>query len=224
MINNLKFGLKSLRYAYGIKSNLLVMLIFLTLSMILYVFESNTSMNFYGDFMLMCMSMLPAQLIFSLSASNMILASPLRKRLQTSIPATVTCISMMLIYLFMAAYRLAKTLGNPQLAGAMSGELLMLAVGMVFFMLYLGVVYKYFVVSVLLVLFMVLVFPYLRGWEDLPFHVALLEKNIGGVLLTTLLGMGIVAAGGFLQYLASLLVYRAPMSKMAQSAPLRREL
>ena len=53
---------------------------------------------------------------------------------------------------------------------------------------------------------------------------SLFGQGLGGVALTALTGIGIVVLGGFLQYLISLLVYRAPMSKMAQAAPLRREL
>jgi hypothetical protein len=37
-------------------------------------------------------------------------------------------------------------------------------------------------------------------------------------------GFAILAAGAMAEYLLSLLVYRAPMDKMAQSAPLRKEI
>lgn len=224
MINNLKFGLKSFRYAYGIKSNIFMALFFLVAGIIMSIQDSGILLGIYGDFMLMCISMLPAQLLFSLSASNMILASPMRKRLQTSIPATVTCGVMMFMYLVMTAGRLVRVWKNPQLAGDMSGELMVAAVMMVIFMAYLGVAYKYFVISILVVVAVVLIIPFRRGWAGSPFYVAIFGEGIGGVALTALLGMGILAAGGFLQYLISLLLYRAPMAKMAQAAPLRREL
>lgn len=224
MIKNLKIGLKSLRYAYGIKSNLLMLVFFFAAGIVLSGRDSDTTLGVYGNFMLMCTAMIPAQLIFSLSASNMVLASPLRKRMQTSIPATLTCGNMMLVYLVMAAYRLIRVWGNPQLAGILSGELVVAAGIAVVFMIYLGIAYKYFIASMLLVLVIVLVYPYKRGWQGAPFCLELFGQGAGGVALTALLGMGIVALGGFLQYLVSLLFYRVPMAKMAQSAPLRREL
>ena len=224
MIKNMKIGLKSLRYAYGIKSNLLMLVFFFAAGIILSGRDSDTTLGVYGNLLLMCTAMVPAQLIFSLSASNMVLASPLRKRMQTSIPATLTCGNMMLVYLVMAAYRLIRVWGNPQLAGILSGELVVAAGIAVVFMIYLGIAYKYFMASMLLVLVIVLVYPYKNGWQGEPFCLELFGQGAGGVALTVLLGMGIVALGGFLQYLVSLVFYRAPMAKMAQSAPLRREL
>ena len=144
MINNLRLGVKSIRFAYGIKSNLLLMLGFLGAGITFMILGSGTLLSFYGNFMLMGIAMLPAQMIFSLSVSNLVLASPLRKRLQTSVPATLTCCNTALIYLMMAVYRLIRVWGNPQLAEAMSGELMVIA-GMIFLiMLFLGVAYKYF--------------------------------------------------------------------------------
>ncbi len=224
MINNLRLGVKSIRFAYGIKSNLLLMLGFLGAGITFMILGSGTLLSFYGNFMLMGIAMLPAQMIFSLSVSNLVLASPLRKRLQTSVPATLTCCNTALIYLMMAVYRLIRVWGNPQLAEAMSGELMVVA-GMIFLiMLYLGVAYKYFGVSVLMAITMALLLSYRKEWEGISFRMSLFGQGLGGVALTALTGIGIVVLGGFLQYLISLLVYRAPMSKMAQAAPLRREL
>ncbi len=224
MIRNLKFGLKSLRYAYGIKSNLFLVAVFLTAGIAGPMLDGKTALGSYGKFMLMCTAMIPAQLIFSLSASNMVLASPLRKRMQTSIPATLTCGNMMLVYLAMTAYSLVRVWGNPQLAGLLSGELVVAAGMMVVFMVYLGIAYKYFIVSILMIMLVVLGYPYKRGWPGAPFCVELFGQGMGGFVLTALLGMGIVVLGGFLQYLVSLLLYRVPVAKMAQSAPLRREM
>ena len=71
---------------------------------------------------------------------------------------------------------------------------------------------------------MALLLSYRKEWEGISFRMSLFGQGLGGVALTALTGIGIVVLGGFLQYLISLLVYRAPMSKMAQAAPLRREL
>lgn len=224
MIKNLKLGLKSLRYAYGIKLNLLLLIAFLALGIVCHAFGNDMALGVYGDFMLMCTAMVPAQLIFSLSASNMVLASPVRKKMQTSIPALLTYSNMVLVYIAMFAYRMVRVWGNPGLAGALGGELVAMAVMMALFMLYLGVAYKYFIVSVLLVVVVMVLFSINEGLTGSLFYMELFGQGMGSVALSALLGMGILVLGGFLQYLVSLLLYRAPMSKMAQSAPLRREL
>lgn len=222
MIDNLKFGLKSFRYAYGIKSNVFLALAFLAAGMFMHIFGSNVRINVCGDFMIMCISMVPPQLICSLSASSMVQASPFGKKLQTSIPAMVTYVVMIGIYLIMTAYRLVRVWKDPALAGIMSEELVLAAVTMLIFMIYLGVAYKYFVVSMVMLIAAVMFFR--NGWDGSPLRMALFGHDIVGVMLTALLGLGILTVGGFLQYLISLLVYRAPLSKMAQSATLRREL
>lgn len=52
----------------------------------------------------------------------------------------------------------------------------------------------------------------------------MVKLNSHAYLQVSALGLLLVVLGGFLQYLLSLLVYKAPISKMAQSATLRREL
>ena len=64
MINNLRLGVKSIRFAYGIKSNLLLMLGFLGAGITFMILGSGTLLSFYGNFMLMGIAMLPAQMIF----------------------------------------------------------------------------------------------------------------------------------------------------------------
>lgn len=223
-MNNFRFGLKSLRYAYGIKTNLILLLVFLITGIAGTFLGIGTSMDLYANYMLMCTAMIPAQLIFSLSASNMVQASPFRKRLQTSIPAVLTCGNMMVVYLIMAGYRLVRVWGDPSLAGAMSGELAIIAGIMTLIMIYVGIAYKYFFVSIFFIAFMVLIMPHGRQEESAALCMRLFGQGINGLALTALAGAGIVALGGLLQYLVSLLVYRVPIAKMAQAAPLRREL
>lgn len=74
-----------------------------------------------------------------------------------------------------------------------------------------------------IVLVVVAMVPYFNGAENV-FAAVGLGTNWQGIILTALLGMGAIVAGGFAQYLMSCLLYRRPLSKMAQSAPLRREL
>lgn len=66
--------------------------------------------------------------------------------------------------------------------------------------------------------------PKNRLYKSSLFNWDMVKLNSHAYLQVSALGLLLVVLGGFLQYLLSLLVYKAPISKMAQSATLRREL
>lgn len=225
MITNWKLGIKTLRYAYGIKANLLMAAALTGIILLRYGTRVKVAdIGFFGDYMLICVAMLPTQLVYSLSASNLVTASPVRKKMQTSVPAAVTCVNMIIVYLILTAVRGWQAVIHPELMGKLCGELIQLAVLEVMFMVYLGIAYKWFLSMIFfIVLVVVAMVPYFNGAENV-FAAVGLGTNWQGIILTALLGMGAIVAGGFAQYLMSCLLYRRPLSKMAQSAPLRREL
>ncbi len=89
-------------------------------------------------------------------------------------------------------------------------------------MVYMGVAYKHFIAASAGLL-PVLCFMMSKGLsgKGLPNVLSGRGTPFWQVLLE---GFGILAAGAMAEYLLSLLVYRAPMDKMAQSAPLRKEI
>ncbi len=225
MVENWKLGMKSLKYAYGIKTNVLVGIGFVVLAGLLYITKGQMILGLGGDYMLMCIALLPTQMIYSLSVSNMVQASTVRKKLQTSVPAMVTYGNMVLVYLIMILIRLAAVFGHPEQMGRMGGELVIMAGLMLLFMVYLGVAYKYFILSVAMVIATVLIIsPYSNVVENDLFSWIVFSQDWWGIVLSVVLGLGLLTAGGLLQYLVSLLVYKKPVSKMAQAAPLRKEM
>ena len=225
MIKNWKLGMKSIKYAYGIKMNVLVGIAFLALAGVMYITKGQMILGLGGDYMLMCVALLPTQMIYSLSASNMVQTSTVRKKLQTSVPAMVTYGNMVIVYLVMILIRLATVFGHPEQMGRIGGELVVIAGLMMLFMVYLGVAYKYFMISIVFVIITVLIIsPYNNIVENDLFGWVFFSRGWQGIVLSAVLGLLLLTAGGVLQYLVSLLIYRKPLSKMAQAAPLRKEM
>ena len=226
MINNWKLGIKFLRYAHGIKINLIIGIIMLLLNIPVTIAGIMSENQLMGGYMLMCVSMLATQMLYSLSASNMVLTTTYRKKLQTSIPAALTCGNMMLMYLINVLINGILALTQGTVRDSAGTELIILALMMVLIMVYMGSAYKYFTVSSLFLCLLLPVFMNLglSGMSRMnrignPF-------GHGGMafMSAAFCGLAMLAAGGLLQYMLSLLVYRAPLSKMAQAAPLRKEL
>ena len=223
MIDNWKLGIKILRYAHGIKINLIVGIVMLLLNIPVTIAGIMSDNQLMEGYMLMCVSMLPTQMLYSLSASNMVLTTTYRKKLQTSVPAALTCGNMMLMYLINVLIHGILALTQGTVRDSAGTELIILALMMVLIMAYLGSAYKYFTVSSLLLCLLLPVFMTL-GLSRIdrignPF-------GHGGLALAlaAFSGLAMLAVGGLIQYLLSVLFYRAPLSKMAQAAPLRKEL
>ena len=53
---------------------------------------------------------------------------------------------------------------------------------------------------------------------------SIFNQDNASLILATVIGLACIAAGAVGQYLLTLLLYKKPLSKMAQAAPLRKEL
>ena len=87
MINDMKLGIRLLRYGFGIKTNLVLLIVFTAADLLCFALElAGITMPLDG-FMLLACAMIPGQILFTLNAVDIVLASPARKKLQTSVPA-----------------------------------------------------------------------------------------------------------------------------------------
>lgn len=219
MINNWKLGLKSLEYAYGRKSNFILMIVFGLMSVAFYAIGPGIRNTFFGGYMLMCTAILPTQMIYSLSMSNIVQSSPMKKKMQTAIPAAFTCGNLMVMYLINAVIRGIMMWGHPETVLETGKEILMLALVMMLMSIYLAIAFKYFIVSVLMFLAV-----YFIAFRAIDFIVPdQFGAGAAVYMAMIILGLAFVAVGGIAQYLCSLLVYKAPMSKAAQ-ASLNKEI
>lgn len=225
MINNWKLGFKILRHGYGLVMSIIQGVAFFLFGGCFLFFQISTN-NFRGGIpgqvIFLCIGMLPAQMIYSLSVSNLVLTSPVRKKLQTSVPAVFTWSCMTFLYLAEALVSAVMAWNLPEIRSSVCNELVVLGLVAMAMTLYLGIAYKYFVLSLLFLFPIIFIsvnigMPVELNW---PFF------NQGNVslILAAAIGLACIGAGAVGEYLISLLVYRRPMSKMAQAAPLRKEL
>lgn len=223
MINDLRLGIKSLRYSHGWKKTGICAALLMVPGVALVLMGPELDLGFYSGFILVIEAIYPMQLLYSLSVSNMLQVSPVKKKMQTTVPALLCTFCMAVIFLFTLLLFGIRIAWNPSGIYNLCGELVQYAVWMVCVMVYMAVAYKYFVLSTcgFLVLNVVLV-PGARIPEAFVDFSVL--EGVGAPFLAAALGLGLIAAGGLLEYLLSLLVYRAPMSKLAQTPSLRREL
>ncbi len=219
MINNWKFGYKCIQYAHGRRSNGILMIIFLLISLLFFVMWPDT---IFGGYMLMCASLMPTQMLSSLNVSSLVQSSPVRKKMQTLIPAVFTCGNVLIMYLISVLIHGITVLIKPETTGSVCISVILETAVMAIMMIYLAVAYKYFITSIAAFL---IIYSILFSEADiLKIDPGFFPPGSAAFPLTALSCLAILLAGGFLQYLFSLLVYKAPMSKMAQAASLREEL
>ncbi len=222
MINNWKLGMRMLRYAYGIKINCIAGGLLLLLEILAIVVARMEWNVFPACYILLIAGMLPVQMLFSLSMAGMTQASPMKKKLQTSIPALMNFSIMAVLYLITVLVCEIMFLGRPEYRDYVYSSLIMQALSLAMIMLYMGLAYKHFILASvgLIPILCTVLSKGLTGEEMLGF---LTGKGLS-LWKVIPAGLGILALGAAGEYLLSLLVYRAPMDKMAQGARLRREL
>lgn len=221
MINDLKLGMKMLRYGDHMILQVIAIAVTWFLGLVM-----NVSIKLlglieipFGAVLMVIAFMFPAQILYSLSVSNLVQSSPAKKRMQTTIPAVVTLAGLLGNYLACLVINLIFMAGHPERVDAICGETLMGAVFAAFTMIVLGVAYKYFWMSVL---FGFVVYFYVRYGFEINLDMGV--SGGGAYALAAAAGFVLLLLGSLGQYGLSLLFYKAPMSKYAQSANLRKEM
>lgn len=221
MINDWKLGIKIMRYAHGIKINCILGGFMLVLAILSSVLAGTVRDALPATYFILVVGMLPVQMLYSLSITGMVQTAPIKKKLQTKIPAMVNFSITAVMYLVVVLIYGIMLIGNPTNRSWVCRNLMILSLMIAIVMLYMGVAYKYFIVAT--VLMMPLLCTALSTgllqekwildfvpWERFTFW----QATLGGIV--------ILAVGGFMQYLLSLLVYKAPIDKLSQVATLRR--
>lgn len=220
-MNDLKRGIKMMRYAYGIKTNLVQAGYFLLAGLVMIISGERGTFGLLGGFFWICIGILPSQLIYSVSVSNMVQASPMGRKMQTVVPVAVNLFCMLLIYLVEVLMCGIMAWRYPEQAGEIYWNLVIFAVMQVMMMVYLGLCYKHFVLATLVMI------PEMVIWMSAGLDGWIYRQDFGANItlgMAVLAGFVLIAAGGLAEYLLTLAFYRTPMARMAQAAPLRKEL
>lgn len=228
MINDLKLGFKIMKYGHSAKLSIIGSIVLAMVGLVLCIISITAKISFLGGYFLTLSVLLLLQLISTVNAANLVQSSPMKKRLQTSVPAFFSILMMLAAYLLNVVVVAVVVCDNPEEEVHCYTQIIHAAALMGIIMLYYGAVYKYFVASSI-VFFTIFMFFYpsiLSGdineelyWSFVPF-----AESWQNFALTAVIGLAVVLVCGVLQYLISLAVYRAPISKLALGARLRSQM
>lgn len=218
MINKIKTGIMLCRYGFSFKSNVAGALIFMVLGIVMQTNMIN-GMSFLGSMYIVLSAVFMYQLICSVTISTMIQTSGYKKQLQTLIPTITSVTFMMLMYTVCVIMYYFMKSGSEEYA---IKNLLLTAIFVFFMEIYTGTAYKYFVVSlgVMLVSIYAFMFNSDRIMEKLMTVLSSLSLNSFGAVIV--IGYVAIIVGGVLEYLLSCLFYKKPLSKLAFGAALKK--
>lgn len=228
MINDLKLGFKIMKYGHSAKLSIIGSIVLAMLGLVICIISITAKISFPGGYFLTMSVLLLLQLISTVNAANLVQTSPMKKKLQTSVPAFFSILMMLAAYLLNVVVVAVVVCANPEEEVHFYTQIIYTAALMGMIMLYYGAVYKYFVVSTI-VFFTIFMFVYpsiISGdiseklyWSFMPF-----AEPWQNFTLTAVIGLAFILVCGVLQYLISLAVYKAPISKLALGARLRSQM
>lgn len=220
MINDMKLGIRLLRYGFGIKTNLVLLIVCTAADLLCFALELAGITTPLDGFMLLA-CVIPVQILFTLNVVDIVLTSPARKKLQTSVPAVMTLCTTLAAYLIVVLKEAVIVLIHPDKTAQSAMRLVFLGVLVAVIMAFTGVLYKsfpallvmYFSLSGFISFFMM---PILRS--------DFLGEDRGALVRAARIGVVLILAGGALEYALSVLFYKKPVSKKVLGERLSREL
>lgn len=222
MINDIKLGFKMLRYAHGIKGNIVCSAILALFGVIIMVCSARFSgVGASAGFLLMVSGMFPTQMLYSLNVTGLVLSAPVQKKLQTKIPALCSFVSMVAIFTFVTLFKAVMVVIYPETLQAACNELTMIALLGAVVMGYMSIAYKKFWLGTILFLAF---YGFFTVSDNKILNLSIFGNGAASLLLAWGLGIAILAAAAVIGYGVSLLFYKLPISKMSQPATLRRYL
>ena len=171
-----------------------------------------------GAVFLFSSAMFPAQLVMSLNMSQMVQASPYKKKLQTSIPAKMTTAGVMIMLGWSIFLQVISCMISGKNFADQGVKLLMTGMWAFVILLFTGVCYKFFVVS------MIVMYIFMFGVGmllEIGLHF-FIPKGFIHPLVAIVADIVLVLTGGVIQYGLMKLFYKFPLSKAAFGAAAKR--
>ena len=138
MINDMKLGIRLLRYGYGIKTNLVLLIVCTAADLLCFALELAGITTPLDGFMLLA-CVIPVQILFTLNVVDIVLTSPARKKLQTSVPAVMTLCTTLAAYLIVVLKEAVIVLIHPDKTAQSAMRLVFLGVLVAVIMAFTGV-------------------------------------------------------------------------------------
>lgn len=211
----MKLGFKLLRYAWGIKTTLLSGGIFFLLGLLSFTMSVQTW--YLGGYLLMVLAVYPAQLLSSLTVSNLVQTSTWKKALQTSVPTALTAGAFALTYGGALIISLLRLNARPEMREDMVMILVLFAFEIFLIMTYCGIAYKTYVLGTAL-----FIIVFVIGSSVIQIGAALGAFRGVSVFAAACSGFAAMLLGSAVQYGLSLMLYKRALSKNAQYPGLRK--
>lgn len=232
VLKEIKLGFQLIQYGFQMKANVIMVLFFLMIGIVMeFAFDGIT---IHGGMLILICGIVPMQMICSIGVSDIGKISPKRKRMETRIGTFCTTILTLAAYLILVMVKGFLYFNNPDQAGFISNQLLLTAITGAIFLIYSGLVYKHFVISmiVLIVAMMVMGVYNSLSMLVLNYDEEIMEITMAaqeGVYalpyaISAVLGAVIILLGGVICWLLTKVFYRHEMSKMAFGAALKKAM
>ena len=222
MKEQLSKGWKLSGYGLGVKTQRAFFIIFLIAGTLLKLFPVETEYMAIdvGAVFLFCSAMFPAQLVMSLDMSQMVQVSPYKKKLQISIPAKMTTAGIRIMCGWSMFLQVISCVITGKNFADQGVKLLMTGMWAFVILLFTGVCYKFFVISMIIMYILVIGAGMLVGIAQQFF----IPKGFIHPLVAIVADIVLVLTGGVIQYGFMKLFYKFPLSKAAFGAAIKREL
>ncbi len=166
-----------------------------------------------GGFYFMLIGMFIYQMIMFMNVSDYVQTSAMKRKLSTGLPAFVSTIIYLLLMTVLVVEKYVLIRMYPDMEDQYLDVLCMIIVLLFFTMVFCGVCYKYFLIS--FIVFMVLVVFGITGfntWIDMKHITDVMNIGFGAMAA---FGYAAVILGGVLEYILSSAFYRKPLSEFA---------
>lgn len=171
-----------------------------------------------------CAAMFPGQLVTSLDVSLLAQSSPYKKKLQTDYVCLLALFGNLAAMAVIVVIRLIGAVAAPEQSSVLLGMLPVIGAIGFLLILYSGVMYKFFIFSLITLYVIMLVGgSYVGFWVGMgkTFDVSLGSLPASASIL---LSFVFVIAGCGMQYLITKAAYKRPLSKYVFGASMRKQM
>lgn len=221
MIKSIKTGWMLMRYTWGLKGGIIsgVLLFLAGLLMMLLPMMGIFGFGQTGSYLVLVVSIWPAQLLWSLNVSDLVQTSPQKKAFQTAVPTAFTAVTIFACYTLTILIMLLQFRADPALRQDVIATCMILTVEVLLLMAYYGIAFKYYYLGTVLFLLSffitspaVQVMSLLGVFDGIPLWLAACS------------GFAAILVGTGIQYGLSCLVYKKELHKSAQFAGLKKRM
>ncbi|MDE5777998.1 MAG: hypothetical protein K2I10_05760 [Lachnospiraceae bacterium] len=216
MTDELKKGMKLIKYGFNLKSSILVGILVFISGIVFIVVDHETFL--IGGTFIMLGPMMLIQIVFTLLCANSVAASPKKRVLEMWIPNLVEFVIAVFTYIVVIAITLLKiyeTHKTPELENGYLKNLVCMGIMGCILIIYMSIAYKYFFMSILFGCFAYVYFVI----SDILLPLIKFRLTI---VTASLIGFCFIILGSVMSLMLSKAFYKKPVSKYAIGGALRK--